>query len=86
MDDLHQKLDRMSDTLTQILVVQGRHEENLREHMRRSDAAEKAIGDVRGELKPVKAHVERMDGALKFLGILSLVLGIVGGVYKFLVT
>lgn len=49
---------------------------DLKEHMRRSFANEQAIEILKEEFKPVKTHVDYVKGSLKFIGIISLVFGI----------
>lgn len=68
-------------TLTKILVTQEVHTEQLREHMRRTAAAEAALEHIRSEFAPVKVHVARVDGALKLLGALATLIGVLSGVW-----
>lgn len=67
-------LERMDARLTGIEQhqiesnkVQIRHEENLKTHMARSEAAEQAIELMRREFKPIKIHVVRVQTLVKAL-------------------
>lgn len=82
-EEINQKIDKISDhveivkeSLHRMDKTLVRQEENLREHMRRTDLNEKSIESVRDDLKPIKRHVNMLEGALKFLGIVSLLLTI----------
>ncbi len=74
-------LNEIRNTLTQILATQAVHTEQLREHMRRSAAAESALEHIRSEFVPVKVHVARVDGALKLLGALATLVGVLSGIW-----
>ena len=85
--DLSSKLDRIADDITDIKVTAAKQEENLKEHMRRTAAAEEAIllarkeaslkaAALESELKPVKDHVTMVNGVLKFIGLIAVLLGI----------
>lgn len=60
--DMLVKLDGRLDDLTQ---VSARHDENLKEHMRRTEILEK-------ELQPVKSFVDMAKGVGAFILIISL--------------
>ena len=58
-----------------------KQEYNLREHMRRTELAEKSIADLHVCLTPLKVHVYHVEGALKLLGLTSLLITIGAAVY-----
>lgn len=74
--------DTIKNDITDIKIIQGKQEENLKEHMRRTDILEKTSEQLYNELKPIKIHVNRIDGVLKFLGLLSLVVSLISGLLK----
>lgn len=74
-------LNEIRSLLTQILATQAVHTEQLREHMRRTSAAEDQLDLIRGEIAPVKVHVARVDGALKLLGALATLVGVLSGIW-----
>jgi len=63
LDKIFLKLETIDEKQAAMSEVQVRHEENLREHMRRSDLLEQ-------EFKPVKKHVEQVRGGLRLLAAL----------------
>lgn len=76
-----------------IKVTAARQEENLKEHMRRTELAEEAIALARTEasakakaleleLLPVKNHVIMVNGVFKFIGIVAVLLGIIISILK----
>lgn len=64
------KLDAISDKLGDTNVILAAQHESLKQHMRRSDALERSI-------EPLKKHVNRVDGALRLLGLLAAIAAIV---------
>lgn len=77
----HVILEDIRTTLTKILETQAVHTEQLREHMRRTSAAEANLDLLRSELAPIKVHVARVDGALKLLGALATLGGVLAGIW-----
>ena len=69
--------DRMIEIQSKQTEITGRQEENIKEHMRRSKAAEEGIEILKEELKPVQTHVSIVNWAFK--AIMSILgLGIIG--------
>ena len=84
MQRLEAKLDKLDERLDSVDLILVRNTGSLEEHMRRRQLAEEAIDILRRELKPVQTHVARVDGGLKLLGILSVVLAVIHQVYSFM--
>lgn len=82
------KIDKLGERLDSMEKVQIKQEANLGEHMRRTELAEENISILRSDLKidlrPLQKHVSYMEGALKGLGIISMVIGIIIGLAKLL--
>lgn len=71
LDRLDGKLDILDsrlDNVDKTLAVQA---EQLGTHIKRTDIAEANLGILRNDMKPVHAHVLRMDGALKLIGLVA---------------
>ena len=91
---LYQKLEKIEQQLsknheivdgrlTTIEKIQAVQEANLKEHMRRSDNLEKIVTDMeKKDIQPVKRHVAMVEGALKLLGIIGILVSIVSGILK----
>lgn len=70
MQFIHDLLAKIDSRLDDMHEVQVRHDENLKEHMRRTEILE-------SELKPIKNHVDKVTTIGQFLlgavGLLALV-------------
>lgn len=77
-----EKQDEIASDISEIKVIQAKHEENLKEHMNRSfynekqveivrEFAEESINLLKQDLAPVKSHVDSFHSILKFLGYIS---------------
>lgn len=69
--DKLEEMDKRLDTIDLTLVKQH---VTLEEHIRRSLANEEAVEMLREEIKPIQAHVNMINGALKLLGGIALCL------------
>ena len=80
IDNQHSEVDSRLDAIEKVMLVQ---EANLQEHMKRSDNLERLINNLEEkEIKPLVKHVSMVQGALKLLGILSVLISIFGGFFK----
>lgn len=70
LERVEKKIDLISDRLGNIDVTLGSQHVSLKDHMRRTAALEES-------LKPIQRHVNMVDGALKLVGLLSLILGMI---------
>lgn len=75
-DRIYDKLDKIEDKLGDIDVTMVKQEENLREHMRRTDILE-------GEVKPIKKHVDQVKAVFKFIAFLSGSGALIGAALKY---
>lgn len=80
------KLDERLDSVDKTLI---RQEENLREHMRRTDLLEKQHESLQknmhDELNPIKSHIQQVKGMSKIILIaIPLLASLIGAVYKFM--
>lgn len=69
--------------LQEIAVTLAKQEENLKEHMRRSDLNERAVDLLSKQFAPVRAHVEQMRGAGKLISGLALLASIAAAIALF---
>lgn len=74
---MESKLDRIVDKIGSIdITLHGQHV-SLTDHIRRTELLEE-------QLRPVEKHVAMVQGALKLIGLIALVGGILGGAAEFL--
>lgn len=64
------RLVRIEEKIDRILEEQAKQHVTLIEHTRRSTLLEE-------DMKPVRRHVAQMQGAIKLLGIIGVIAGIV---------
>lgn len=67
---IDEKLDKIDSSITRIDITLAKQHESLKDHMRRTHLLEQS-------LKPVEKHVAMVNGALKFIGILAMIMGII---------
>ena len=67
---IEQKIDKIVETLGEQAVTLGRLTVSVEEHVRRTNILEE-------DVKPIKAHVFMMNGAIKFFGLLGILAGII---------
>lgn len=77
------KIDKLDTRMDKSDLVQTSQAADIAHHIYRTELNEKRLEHIENNIEPIKAHVSRVDGALKLLGILSLVLTIIVGMYKF---
>jgi hypothetical protein len=80
--DTMEILTKIKDDVAEIKTSQKVMEKDISHHIKRTDLAEESIKLLRDDLKPIKTHVDQMNGGLKLLGAVSLVLGIVATALK----
>lgn len=74
---MENKLDRIAERLSSIDgTLQAQHV-SLAEHIRRTELLE-------DQIKPVERHVVMVQGALKLIGLMAVLGGILGAVIEFL--
>lgn len=77
-DSHYDDLDKRLDNIEKVMISQ---EINLQAHMKRSDNLEALVNNIKEkELEPLNKHVAAVEGIVKFIGVLSLIVGIVTGV------
>ena len=69
MHFIHDLLLKMDSRLDDLAETSARHDENLKEHMKRSDTNEQAI-------EMLKSHVNMVNGIIAFIGFVGIVVGI----------
>lgn len=72
---LEEKIDKIVDHVHSIDKTMERNTASLEEHMRRTELLEK-------KLEPVESHVVMVNGVLKFISLIGMIVAIIGGLYK----
>ncbi len=63
--EIKEDVKKVLEKVSVLEVTTARQEENLGEHMRRSDTLEKLYNHLSEEVEPIKASVNRFNGAWK---------------------
>lgn len=74
-DRLFEVLDKISEDVSDLKVTIAKQEENIKEHIRRTELAEENLDLIRKEMQPLKEHVIAINGVLKSIGIISIIIG-----------
>ncbi|HEY0750142.1 MAG TPA: hypothetical protein VGD26_03240, partial [Chitinophagaceae bacterium] len=80
--NVDEKLDKISEHLNSIDVTLAKQAVQLEHHIYRTDLAEEHLKRLEQEIKPMKKHVEQVNGALRLLGGLAVVAGFVKAVVE----
>ena len=70
LERIESKIDDAADHLASIDVTLGMQHISLKEHVRRSNLLE-------AKMAPIEKHVAMVNGALKLLGALAMIAGII---------
>lgn len=81
---LDSAMERLSGTQADINATLERNTVILDEHMRRTEAAEKALELLKQEIEPVKTHVTAIKLLIKIGGVTGTIVGVVLGILKFM--
>ena len=70
MNKIEEKLDKIAEHQAEMNVTLGKQSIILEEHVRRTNILEKKI-------EPIERHVHRVEGVLKFIGLLAVFASII---------
>lgn len=82
MKEINEKLDKIVDKMHSIDKTLVKQEENLKQHMYRTKLAEQRLDNIDTDLKPIKNHVQRLNGAWRFVKYTGTILSVVFLAYK----
>ena len=81
-DKIDKRLDRIAGILREMEKTLIKQAYQLEEHMRRTEINETAIDKLFTSLVPIQVHVNRLDGIIRFVGFVSLLVGLGVGVFS----
>ena len=79
---IYEVLDKIGDDLSSMKITIAKQEENLKEHIRRTELAEENLEMLRGEIQPLKEHVIAINSILKGIGVVSVIIGSAAGFFQ----
>lgn len=77
-----EKIEGINKHLYSIDVTLVKQHASWEVHMARTTTNEKLIEVLLKEMEPVKKHINHVQGGFMLLGLISLLLGIIGGTLK----
>lgn len=75
MKKLEDKLDKLSEMQGEMNVTLAKQSVILEEHVKRTNLLE-------AKITPIERHVAMVNGALKLLGVLALIIGLIEGLRR----
>jgi len=79
---IYELLDKISEDISELKITSAKQEENIKEHIRRTELAEENLTMLRQEIEPLKQHVVAINGVLKVIGIISVIIGSAAGFFQ----
>jgi hypothetical protein len=81
-DRLYELLDRIGEDLSELKITVAKQEENIKEHIRRTEIAEQNLEIIHNEIRPLKEHVIVINAVLKGIGVISVIIGSAAGFFQ----
>lgn len=79
------KVDKISDDMSEMKVTSAKQQISLDTHIRRSDMLERLVSHLdEDKIAPLQEDMHMMKGAYKLLGVVALIITIALGVMKLL--
>lgn len=69
LDYIITKIDKITEDVNEIKVLDAEQNAQLAQHMKRSDLLEVRVEQVNDSLKPLQSHVDMVRGGLKLIAI-----------------
>ena len=82
IDRIYESLDKIDSELTELRIISAKQEENIKEHIRRTELAEENLTLLRQEIEPLKQHVIVINGILRVIGVVSVIIGSAAGIFE----
>ena len=80
IDSQNSQIDSRLDNIEKVMIAQ---EINLKAHMQRSNHLETIVEALKeSDLKPIQKHISMVEGVFKFIGLISLLIGIISSFIK----
>jgi hypothetical protein len=82
LDYLIAKVDKIADDVAEIAKQDAVQNEQLAQHMKRSDLLEIRVEQVQSEIRPIQTHVDMVKGAFKLLAVAATIVGMIAALIK----
>ncbi len=84
LERIEQKIDVVATKTNDVVIILTKQHEVLKDHTRRSIAAEENIALLRADVKPLQKRMAQAEGAFKLIVMLAVVASIAEGVMSIL--
>lgn len=81
-DRIYELLDKIGEDISELKITAAKQEENIKEHIRRTELAEENLTLLRQEIEPLKQHVIVINGILRVIGVVSVIIGSAAGIFE----
>lgn len=71
--------------INEVNITLVRHEEVLKQHIYRTELAEKRIDTLEDQIEPVKSKMHQLDGILKLIGGVAILLSVIAAFVQIMV-
>lgn len=82
IERIYTTLEKIDNDLTELKIISAKQEENIKEHIRRTELAEENLSLLRQEIEPLKQHVIVINGILRVIGVVSVIIGSAAGIFE----
>lgn len=82
LGELKRGHSELKEGITEVNNTLIRHEEALKQHIYRTEIAEKRIDRLDSEIEPLKTHARQMEGAAKLIGLLAVLAALASTIFK----
>ena len=79
MSNIDDKLEEIKTHLSNIDITLVRNTVSLETHVKRTEMAEDRITQVEKDIKPLQKHMSEINGVLRFLGLIGIIIGAAAG-------
>ena len=83
LDKIDKSLESIHTRLNSIDVKLAKQQCHLESQVERCKLIEDDVEQIKHSIRPLQVHVSRVEGGVKVLGILSVLLGIVASLFGF---
>lgn len=81
-DKLEHKLDKISEDIAEIKIVQAEQAKDLKYHIRRTDLSEDRLEHIEAKILPILETKHKLDGAFKLIGIVASIVAFIVSVLQ----
>lgn len=82
LEKIESKQDKILDEIIENKIINTRNTASLEEHIKRTNMLQEELNVLKEELKPVEKHVAMVSGALKLLGVISLLASLTVAIFN----